>query len=776
MAQLVIDLSGKEGLARNFHGDLHSLTPTPQLMYEAKEGELVSGVFNTELRKGYLAPSTDTTSAMTLSTPAGTQFGSYEYDYNNDQIILLDRLNSVYKLDSSIDTSVSLIGKFESSSYADRKWDALYDTQIYELNGEKYIYFIGKGITMGSGPVTTLGATTAAVAYITASVSIHPAASTKPTIQASARNFTAATATTTTQSLTIPAGTNQLLVVIAMWAANTTASTCTWNGTAMTSIGSSTTSPSSRVWVLPAPAQGTFNAVVTWSTTSADRLVYVFVVDNAKQASPQADEDFVRQQAGSPLTTEVRYSIPFTSTNALNVLAGYIRNDQVATLSGVGSTVFDSSNTWGGTGRDYLLQMSATGYGLQAANSSLPLTSTGSENWLTGRAIGSFVQTITTDYAFMRVSDNGFAYIFADNAVHKVDGTITGGSNGTVTKNVLLFPNYFRIVDALDYRSRLYIGLHQYQTTISSVNKINLPGKCGLFVWNRSSTQLSSADFIELPGVKEIKKIYASSDGVLKLITVSDNGLTELRQFGYNDSGGVVFPVQSTLSIGGHNQFPDGLVTSGPSAVWLANDGNVYSEKENKITILHQAKVPGTTTATVANNISSGTVVFSSGQETSSSGFRDYKQGYLLSYLDGATHVFEKLYPFDLTTGSNSNQTPNIGNVYSAVKYIPVTSIVRNVRIYNAPIAGTGTGTIATVKLFFNQSTSATVPSGMTKSINKNEAKRGYVDFKINNPYLHSIQIKIEWNTAEPIGADMYLPSVAVVTYDETTTKSPDNG
>lgn len=776
MAQTVIDLSGKGGLAQGFHGDLHSLNPTPQLLYDVKEGQLASGVFNPYLRKGYLAPSTDTTTTFTIDTPSDTQFGSYEYDVDSDDIILCDRVNNVYKLDSTTDTSVAFLDDFQSASFAGRSWDALYDAQIYELNGERRVYFIGKGLTMGSGPLTSLGSTSVAEGYITAGLSIHPAASTKPAIQANARNFTAASATTTTQSLTIPSGSDQLLVVVAMWPSNASASSCTWNGTAMTSIGSSTTGPSSRIWVLPAPAQGTFNVVVTWGSSVVDRLVYAFVVNNAKQASSQLDEDFTRQQTTLLVTTEVNYSIPYTSVNALNIVAAYIRNNSISDLYGVASEIYNTTNTWGGTGSDYLLDMESNGYGLQASPAPLPLSSLGNSNWLTGEATGAFVQSINTDYAFMRVADNGFAYIFADNAIHKVDGTTTGGVNGTVTKNVLLFPSYFRIVDAVDYRSRLYVALHQYPTTVSTTNKTNFPGKCGLFVWNRISTQLTSTDYIELPGVKEIKKIYASPDGVLKLLVVSDNGLTELRQFGYNDSGGVVFPVTATLSIGGHPQFPDGLTVSGDKALWLGNDGNLYCEKENRITILHQAKVPGQTTATVANNISTGVVVYGSGLETASSGFREYKQGYVLSYLDGATHVIEKVYPFDFTTGSNGSQTPNVGNVYSAVQYIPLGSAVRNVRIYNAPISTTGSNVIATVKLYFDQKTTATRPSGMTKTITRDEAKRGYVDFKINEPYIHAIQVEIEWATGESIGDNTYMPSVAIITYDETTHQTPDNG
>ena len=241
--------------------------------------------------------------------------------------------------------------------------------------------------------------------------------------------------------------------------------------------------------------------------------------------------------------------------------------------------------------------------------------------------------------------------------------------------------------------------------------------------------------------------------------------------FGYNDSGGVVFPVVRTIGVGAYPQYPDGFSGAGDKVIWLANDGNLYCESNNAVNILHQVKAPGATTDLKANNIASGITFYGSGVETASSGYRSNKQGILLSYLDTATKYYKKIYPMDITTGSNGAQTPHQGDVYSGVMYIPITSVLRKVRVYNSPITGSGTDVIATVKLYFNQSTTA----GMTKSISKDEAKRGYVDFSINKPYIHAIQIEVEWATSEPLGADMYLPSIAVISHDETTTSSPDN-
>ena len=233
----------------------------------------------------------------------------------------------------------------------------------------------------------------------------------------------------------------------------------------------------------------------------------------------------------------------------------------------------------------------------------------------------------------------------------------------------------------------------------------------------------------------------------------------------------MVFPVVKTLGVGAFPQFPDGLTIASDKVLWLGNDGKLYCEKAGAVTQLFEVKAQGSTTATTLNNIKGGAIFYGSGDETASSGYRSNKQGVIMSYLDTTPYTI-KVYPFDLKNGSNSTQTPHIGNVYTGVNYVPVTSVIRQLRIYNAPITGTGTTVIATVKLYFNQSSTV----GMTKTITKNEAKRGYVDFHINKSYLHAIQIEVEWATDVVLGEDTYLPSVAVVSHDPTTTKSPENG
>ena len=770
MSETILDLSGQKGLADNFAGDSDRVTPQPNLRIAKSQSDLVQGIFNPYLRDGYLAPATNSSTSLTFDVTPTVPLGCVEFDHRNQDVYWGDRANAIYVGNSLTDTSLLKRGSLEISALT--KYWGLHDLQIYQLNGEPKLFMSGVGSLAHAGisssgypstPVATIPATNDSAWTIMA---IKASSTTVPNILLTQRDYSAAASTTLTTSVVVPSGTNTALNVIVFNSGGGTVNTMTWNGTSVPTVSGSTGANSGvSVHTLVSPAAGTFNLVTTFSGSVPDRLHHIIVTDQTDQTN------------ASRATTNVSASVTTLTGNKriisdkqLTLLAAY--SDEVLTSTITNATqIFNTTNTYGS---DLLYSQSVSGMYLQVGVVPLAFSSVSQAeaSWISGTASGATLEIVYTDNAFLRTADNGFAYIFADNKVHKIDGTTAGGVNGTITRNVLLFPEYFMISDAIDYRSRLYISVHQYNLDQDSTTLSTFTGKCGIYIWNRISTQLTSADFIELPGVREIKKLYSSPDGQLKMIVVSNSGLTELRQFGYNDSGGVVFPVFKRLGIGAHPQFPDGVSTGSDKVFWAGNDGKVYCEKEKYVTQLFEIKAPGTTTTGLANNISPGATFFGNGLETANTGFRTNKQAITFSYLDGATHFAKKIYPFDLNLGNNSVQTPHRGDVYSGVTLIPVTSVVRNVRVYNAPVVGTGPTVIATVNLFFNQSTTI----GMTKTVTKDEAKRGYIDFKINKPYIHAIQVEIEWATAITLDGDIYLPSAAVITHDDSKTQSPDNG
>lgn len=768
MADLIINLSGKSGLANYFAGDADMVTPQPNLRLMDENQSFVMGLFNPYLRDGYLAPITTTTTTVTLSESANSQFTAVEYDHSSGEVILLDDVNKIYKLTSLTDTSAELVQTLGTTNdFGTFAYEELYDAQIYEVNAVRKLFVVGKSLPYDGQSVEF--ATTTGTASVVGTFAVNPSSTTKPSVLYTTRSFTASPGTSNNLSVTVPSGTNTCLFVICFFS-NTYNPAYIYNygdSALMTDLGEAGTAggPGFIAAYYPNPSTGTYNVQVVGPAGGFTNLtMFAFVTDQTHQTYP------VSFDSTRPTSQLLTAPMGYVNTNQMGVVAMY--SNGIISLS---DDVGEQEGATQAYGSDYLVTYDIVPTsGLMIGALTLPVISNDgvNETWLASRAAGSFAQELVNNYAFMRLADNGFAYVFADNKVHKIDGGLTGGTNGTITENVLIFPDHFMITDALDYRSRMYIAVHQYAVNPRTTSLNNYTGKCGLYVWNRISTQLSAADFIELPGVREIKRIFASPDGVLKLLVISDNGLTELRMFGYNDSGSVVFPTVKKLGIGAYPQLPDGLTTAGDKTIWLGNDGNLYCEKGNSIVQLFQAKAPGVTSATLATNITSGIVFYGSGSETATDGFRANKQGILVSYDDSSTAYTRKIYPFDLKIGDNSSQTPNAGNVYTGVTYLPQHSVLRNVRVYNAPVVGTGTTEIATVKLYFNQSTTV----GMTKTITKDEAKRGYVDFKINKPYTHALQIEIEWSTSIALDGDVYLPNMAVVSYDETSAQSPDNG
>lgn len=770
MAEIILNLSGKQGLSNLHAGDTDQVTPSPNLRQALIEGQMVAGVFNPHLRDGYLAPSTATSVEVTTSEASDTEFRSVEYDFLNSKTYFATGTNQIFVLDNLSDTTAQIFDDIPG-------WENIYDLQMYYKNGEPHLFIVGQGI-IGSDRENIQLASSTTGDYVTASLSILPEVDSIP-VELKEDAYAGAASETAPVAMNITAGTNQCLyVIILVPDSGGRPSSVFWNTTEeMTLIDSYTSGiePGAFIFELvnPTPA----NSSITYTYPFEGVTAFAVLVEHANQSPGSLSWRFTRRTGSEPIQADVAS----VSKNQLSLIAYKTNDATTAGQTSSGLTYIDtvlSSGTgeWDlfASGRRGFVIADIQHFGVQISATPDDAVAVLNRDWFSLDVGEAFSEQVVGDFVFMRESDNGFAYIFNGNKVHKVDGGTTGGQDGLIAKNVLLFPEGFRAVDALDYRSRLFIALHQYQITTQSTSLSNYRGRCGVFIWDRLSTVFGQSDYIELPGVREIKKIYASPDGVVKLITIGSHGLTELRAFGYNDSGGVVFPVFNTLGIGGYPQYPDGLTIAGDKAVWLSNNGALYCEKDQSVTKLYEAKTPGVTSTALAENIASGVVFYGSENETANSGFRSNKQGFVLSYNDGSV-VAEKIYPFDLTTGANGAQTPNAGNVYTGVTYIPVHSRVKSLRIYNAPVSGSGTEVIATVKLYFNQSTDPTMPNGMTKSITKDEAKRGYVDFKIEKSYVHAVQIEIEWSATEPIGGDIYLPSAAVISTDETGVRSPDN-
>jgi hypothetical protein len=152
---------------------------------------------------------------------------------------------------------------------------------------------------------------------------VEPFGSTPPTLQ----NFWSANAfntTSITKSITIPAGTNQSLIVMIQDSDFTTGatpslSTVTFNGVAMTNAGSGSTSGGGKdvgyFWYyVTAPTNTTADVVVTWASTFHETSIGIYLMENVVQTGIPISTGYWDNETASPKATYNLANNSFTTT------------------------------------------------------------------------------------------------------------------------------------------------------------------------------------------------------------------------------------------------------------------------------------------------------------------------------------------------------------------------------------------------------------------------------------------------------------------------------
>lgn len=394
-------------------------------------------------------------------------------------------------------------------------------------------------------------------------------------------------------------------------------------------------------------------------------------------------------------------------------------------------------------------------------------TATDDLTWLTATVSGAFANTYKAP-AFMRVADNGFAYFFNGNEVHKFDGTTAGGANGTVTANSLLFPITYRICDALDNRGAMYIAIRQGITALGVGNSGTTP--CGVFVWDRSTTVASPQDFIQVRGVKDIKKIYISPSGTLRIMVLNADNVVQIREY----NGNTFITVDEIGSVGGiaYEAWPfyhDSFTQANNVVVWGGKDGYIYAHGHvlpgDKDAVYIIGKVPSADPAA-----SVGAILYLGGSEyTGTAGFKNFRIGLIISYRETSTtsDAFIKLWDmYGVGNTANATGTQSTAGIYTLVKFLPQMSTVKHIDIYMGPSVTSSSTTAANVSIYFNQSATAWA----TKAVTLADCAKGYKRIEVNKPYVNSVQLKIA-HAGVTMGNDEFFPSFANVIYESTDTK-----
>lgn len=399
-----------------------------------------------------------------------------------------------------------------------------------------------------------------------------------------------------------------------------------------------------------------------------------------------------------------------------------------------------------GTRKIFVIYSNSSG-NLQIAISSLAYdTGTDDLTWLTATVSGSFTNTAGAS-PFMINADNGFAYLFNANQVHKVNGTsASGGTNGTITANVIQFPALYSIVDAVDHKGYIYMAIHQYPNAFTDSNFVIEPISLdvGVGVWNRSSTD-GLNDYIPVTGAKAIHKVFVAPNGRLRLIVTNTQMVVEIREF-----DGYAFKTIAEVERTAFPTYRDSFAVLPTANIWLGNNGAFYAygaptfyEPEGLFKIY-----PITTEAPSAG----ATAILMAGDYTLSTIFYLYSSGF-------------KYYGLFSNSGSNTQYQ---GDVYTKVHPLPPGSTVRRATVYMPPVDTTASSTTAgTLKFYFNQSATAWA----SKTVTRADIAKGYVNIEINKPFVNSIQIETEWPNSQVIFDYEFNPYVALVDYDATTDK-----
>jgi len=405
-----------------------------------------------------------------------------------------------------------------------------------------------------------------------------------------------------------------------------------------------------------------------------------------------------------------------------------------------------------------------TGGKLEVGTATLPFASANSD-WLSTDVANTIDNTLSADsYPFMRVADNGFAYIFESNNIHKLDGTASGGANGTMTANVIQFPAYFQIIDAIDYRGKLYVVI-QHTTKVYSNNSLIVFNKrVGVYIWDRFSSIVNMRDYIPVEGVREIQRIYVSPQGDLRIMTASSEAMAQIRSF-----NGSTFKVIEEIGYhAGIGRHLDSLTNTSNMTMWLGTDGILYAQ--GKLTHRDKEAVYkiGDTAIVTYSMSTPGVVLFGGANTDSSSGnCKATKNGLFLGYMDSSAAKYAKEWDIYGTGSDGVVAKQAQGDVYSLVKFLPQMSNINHIDLYMFPGSGSGATAIGTLKIYFNQSTTPWA----SKTITQGDSALGYKRIEINEQYINSVQLEVEYPTASSIGTTDFAPSFCVVDYSPTNTK-----
>lgn len=803
MATIEFDLSGAKGLVERYQGDLNASSSTPNLRYLGGQGQFADGVYNPMKKIGYMSPSVNAFPQLTGTVTDAAN--TFKYDSVGDTLYISESGEVIQSLNGLDDTTLSTYRTLTSGL-------TIKDLEIYELYGKKSLFYLvdtgtdvadgGQGINIGFNLFDTddaiqyFDATNASISASTKLFWLLTEAASENYFSRKTRGMAQAINSADLLPVTEVSGVRLLLsrelgtgsgiTIKASIQAEAVASTGdftsrgAWSNAVTNYAINDTVTNGGYTWqcILAHSAAaesgdepGVGGSWGTWwnrfgapdGTDIASGTVALDTIDDLDVD----DEGYttILFSSNAVLSASTKYWVVIEEVGS-NMTSG----DQLgweSTVNAAGpyqrqAKAYDSSdNLW----RD----LNTNGDTLTANhdNFDLRLVLTQSENLSNANSYGSFTQE-RGDENFLYLADNAILYWIAGNQVNYIDGSVVGSFSGRVSQSVLSFPSYMTIADVAETRSRMYLGIQTSKrvtpTSSSSLDKRFFSAyRVGTFVWDRRSQILGQTDFLPAPGAKEIKSLFQGFDGSVYAITESSSGFCEIRT-----TSGSQMTVLHTLD---RFAFPLSrkAVTniSSTMTVWLGANGYFYGFGQVAPGMQAAVYKLGKFATGIEDNTIVGPVFAGHEQSDTSPSL-----AILFGETTGGTNYIRKWYPNGEGTLNSVAQTALNGSPFTKVEYLPSLSVIRSMTIYCAPVSTADDSTIATVKLYKNQSTTPF----STKTITNTQAARGYVRFELNEPNANAFQMEIEHATNTITGSDEFEPSVGVLEFDLSNELTPDKG
>lgn len=359
---------------------------------------------------------------------------------------------------------------------------------------------------------------------------------------------------------------------------------------------------------------------------------------------------------------------------------------------------------------------------------------------------------------FLHPAQNGFLYIFTGNRVHKFDGGSTGGLSGTLTADVLTFPSYFKALDAVDSNSLVYIPI-ETSTTAEPDSRWFDADQIGVYSWDYQSILSTIRNYYPAPGARSLKRIFLDSEGDVRLITINEDGFTEIRSL---TSG--KFTIDYTLGLNSYPLTRDAFSYVNSMCTWLGKDGITYMLGKIRPDSKEALYKVGTVNGLAVGTMTMG--VFQVGNALANQS----RDGVLISYHDStAGNKLVRWYPHGVGTISTVAQLASAGNVYTLVIQMPTLAKINYMRFYHAPVGTASTTVRGTITTYTNQSTTP----ARTDNVTAKDVKTGYMYVKLGQALqanLFAVQFKLSWPTTGAMSTSTdWMPRMLEIDYEPTT-------